>query len=162
MLCLWPGVSNTRPGRGRFVSPRVLFGNFEIFAIYVAKRLEKRCRNINEPKLNATQCGFHPGHSTTVQNITLQQIIEKSWEYAKNFYTYFVDLEKAYDRVEGFLVRSFGECCRSAVLTAACYWPSSHCIPAQKFVSVSGVLNRDRSPLVLDSDKGAWCHRFSS
>jgi len=38
----------------------------------------------------------------------------------------------------GFLVKSSGQCCGSTVLTAACYWPSSHCIPAQKFVSVSG------------------------
>jgi len=35
-------------------------------------------------------------------------------------------------------MESFGECCGSTVLTAACYWPSSHCIPAQRFVSVSG------------------------
>ena len=28
--------------------------------------------------------------------------------------------------------------CPSTVLTAACYWPSGHCITAQKFVSVSG------------------------
>jgi len=60
----------------------------------------------------------------------------------------------------GFLMKSFGECCRP-VLTNACYWPSSHCIPAQKFVSASGKLNHDRSPLVLDSDKDACCHCFS-
>jgi len=53
----------------------------------------------------------------------------------------------------GFLVKSFGECYVSTVLTAACYWQSSHCIPAQKFVSVSGKLNHDRLPFVLDSDK---------
>ena len=47
----------------------------------------------------------------------------------------------------------------STVLTAACYWPSSHYIPAQKFVSVSGELNHDLSPLVLDSDKDVCCHR---
>jgi len=29
-----------------------------------------------------------------------------------------------------FLVKSFGEC-----FEVACYWPSSCCIPAQKFVS---------------------------
>jgi len=58
----------------------------------------------------------------------------------------------------GFLVKSFGECCGCAVLTTACYWPSSHCIPAQKFVFVWGELTYDRSPLVLDSDKGACCH----
>ena len=48
------------------------------------------------------------------------------------------------------------------MLKAACYWPSSHCIPAQKFVYVSGELNHDRSPLVLDSDKGVCCHRSFS
>ena len=48
------------------------------------------------------------------------------------------------------------------VLTAACYWPSSHCIPAQKFVSVSEELNHGCSPLVLDSDKRVCCHRSFS
>jgi len=39
---------------------------------------------------------------------------------------------------------------------------SNNCIPAQKFVSVSGELNQDRSPLVLDSDMGVCCrHSFS-
>jgi len=57
-----------------------------------------------------------------------------------------------------FLVKSCGECCGGTVLTAACYWPSSHCIPAQKFVSVSGELNHDRSPLLLDPNKGVRCH----
>jgi len=61
----------------------------------------------------------------------------------------------------GFLVTSFGECCKNRVLTTTFYWPSSHCIPAQKFVSASGKLNHDRSPLVLDSDKGACSHCFS-
>jgi len=54
------------------------------------------------------------------------------------------------------------ECCGSQVLAGASYWPSSHCIPAQKFVSVSGKLNHDRSPLVLNSDKGVCCHRSFS
>jgi len=38
-------------------------------------------------------------------------------------------------------------------------WSSSNCIPAQKFVSASGELNHDRSPLMLDSDKGVCGHR---
>jgi len=64
-----------------------------MFIIYFAKCLEKRCREINEPKLNDAQCGFHLGHSTT------GQIFEKSREYAKNFQTCFVDLGKAHNRV---------------------------------------------------------------
>jgi len=61
--------------------------------------MKKRRREIFEPKMKDTQCDFHPGHSTTDQNFTLQQIFEKSWEYAKYLHTCFVDLEKAHDRV---------------------------------------------------------------
>ena len=42
---------------------------------------------------------FRPGRSTTDQIFPLKQIFEKSWEYGKDLYTCFVDLEKAYDRV---------------------------------------------------------------
>ena len=104
----------------------------------------------NMPRNNWTQCGLRPGCSTTDQIFTLQQIFEKSWEYAKDVYTCFVDLEKAYDRVtREKLVECFGK----TVLTTACYWPSSHCIPAQKFLSLSAELNHNRSPLVLYCDK---------
>ena len=54
------------------------------------------------------------------------------------------------------------ECCWSAVLTAACYWPSNHCIPAEKFVSVSTELNHNISPWLLDSDQAVCCHQSSS
>ena len=53
----------------------------------------------------------------------------------------------------GFLMKSSGKCCGSTVLTAACYWLSSHCISAQKFVSVSWESNPNCSPLLLDSDR---------
>jgi len=59
------------------VRPKMLFGNYQIFNIYVAKCFEKRCREVNEPKLNDSQRGFHPGHSTTDPNFTLGQIFEK-------------------------------------------------------------------------------------
>jgi len=42
-----------------------------------------------------------------------------------------------------FLVKSFGE-------MATCYYPSSHCIPDQKFISVSTELNHNCWPWVLD------------
>ena len=138
--------------------PAMLFENFPMFNVYVAKYLEIRCREINESKLNNTQCGFHPGHSTTDQNFTLQQIFEKSWEYVKNFAHVFSTSRK---HATGFLMKSFGECCKSRVMTTTFYWPSIHCILPQKFVSASGRLNHDRSPLVLDSDKGACSHCFS-
>jgi len=66
-----------------------------------------------------------------------QQIFEKSWEHARDVCTYFVASTK---HKAGFLTKGFGEYCGSALLTAASYWPSNHCIPAQMFVSVSAKL----------------------
>ena len=63
-----------------------------------AKCLERKCREIVESKLEDGQCDFRPG-SQHHQIFTLKQIFEKSWEYGKNVFACFVDLEKAYDRV---------------------------------------------------------------
>ena len=79
--------------------PAILFGNFLIINISIAKCLEKICHEIIEPKLNDTQCGLRPGRSTTDQIITLQKFFEIPWEYAKDVYTCFVDIEKAYHQV---------------------------------------------------------------
>ena len=45
------------------------------------------------------QRGFRHGRSTTSQIFALQQIFEKSWEYAKEVNACFVDFEKAFDRI---------------------------------------------------------------
>ena len=45
------------------------------------------------------QCGFRPGRSTMNQIFALQQIFEKTWEYAKEVNACIADLEKAYDRI---------------------------------------------------------------
>jgi len=73
--CLLQGSQTRGPWvacgpRGRFVRAEMLFGNFQKFNICVAKCLEKRCREINEPKLKDTQCDLHPAH--TEQTFTLQ------------------------------------------------------------------------------------------
>ena len=62
-----------------------------------AKCLEKKCRKIVESKLKDGQCSFRLGRSTMNQIFTLKQIFEKSWEYGKDLFACFVDLEKAYD-----------------------------------------------------------------
>jgi len=62
----------------------------------------------------------------------------------------------------GFLVKSFGGCCGSKVLTDSFCGPSNACIPAQKIVSVWTEFNHKRSLLVLDSDNGVCCHHSSS
>jgi len=82
------------------VRPAILFGNFQIISVYVVKCLQKRCSEIIEPKVDDTQCGFHPGRSITDKIFTLQQIFVKSWECGKDAYTCSADLfEKACDRI---------------------------------------------------------------
>jgi len=58
-----------------------------------------KCRGRIERKVENTPCVFRPGRSTADEIFTLQQIFGKSWEYAKDVYTCFGNLEKAYDQV---------------------------------------------------------------
>ena len=81
-----------------------------------AKCLEKKCREIVEPKLTDAQCGFCPGRSTVDQIFALQQIFEKSWEYAKEVDACFVILKM---HMIVFLETSFGRCCYSMALMAS-------------------------------------------
>jgi len=61
----------------------------------------------------------------------------------------------------GFHAKRCGKCCGSAMLTVACYWPSTHRNPAQKSLSVSQELNHNRSLWMLN-DKGVCFHHTSS
>ena len=64
-----------------------------------AKCLESKCRERVESKLEDGQCNFRPGGSTTYQIFTLKQIFEKFWEYGKDLFACFVDLENTYNQV---------------------------------------------------------------
>jgi len=61
-----------------------------LFAKAPRKSVHQDAAKITEPKLNDTQCGFRCCRSTTEQISTFYQIFEKSWEYSKDVYTYFV------------------------------------------------------------------------
>lgn len=61
--------------------------------------LEKRLRTEVEDKLNEAQYGFRPGRGTTDLIFSLKMMIEKSWEWDREMYVAFVDLEKAFDSV---------------------------------------------------------------
>jgi len=90
---------------------------------------------------------------------SLSSKFSRNLECAKDDHTCFVDFEKAHHRVSPVklwgMLREYGIDNR-LLLT------SSNCIPVRKFVSVPREINHNRSPLVLDSDKGVCCHHSSS
>ena len=108
----------------------------------------------NMPRNNWTKAEWYPvrfASRPTGQIFTLQQIFEKSWEYAKDVYTSFVDLEKAYDRVTR--EKLSGVFRENGVDDRLLLAVKSLCISAQKFLSLSAELNHNRSLLVLCCDK---------
>jgi hypothetical protein len=64
--------------------------------------MEKRLRAILN--IDAMQRGFMPGRSTIDAIFTIRTLIERHLEKAKDIWTAFVDLEKAYDRVPRELI----------------------------------------------------------
>ena len=62
--------------------------------------LEARLRRATEDKLGPRQHGFRKGVGTCDMNFALRQLIEKHWEFNKPLYIAFLDLEKAFDRIE--------------------------------------------------------------
>ncbi|MFA0954709.1 RNA-directed DNA polymerase, partial [Klebsiella pneumoniae] len=59
-----------------------------------------RVQEKTQQKISDVQGGFMPGRGCTDQIFTVQQIIEKCVAVRKKVYMAFVDLEKAYDRVD--------------------------------------------------------------
>jgi hypothetical protein len=59
-----------------------------------------RISEVVDRQIQDEQCGFRGGRGTTDQLFVLQQVLEKSREYSRQVFISFVDLEKAYDRVD--------------------------------------------------------------
>ena len=101
----------------------------------------------NWTKAGWYQCGFRHGRRTTEQNSTLHQVFEKAWEHAKDVYTCFVDLGKAYDRVPreklSGVFREHGVDGRMLLAVKSLYSCS------EVWIRIDGV-NHNRSPWVLD------------
>lgn len=68
--------------------------------------------DMNEDLLLEYQCEFRLGRGYTDQRFTLQLLIDQSNERSHPLYSAFVDLEKAFDRVDrsvlGDIMRSYG------------------------------------------------------
>ena len=87
---------------------------------------------------------------------TLKEIFEKSWEYGKDLFACFVDLEKAYDRVpRDKLWKVLREYAVDGQLP---YAPFSHYTANRRFVFRYMASNQSRSMSALDSVKGAFCY----
>ena len=61
--------------------------------------IEHRIRRVIETKVNNCLYGFRPGRSTTDPVFAMKMLLEKSWEWDRSKYIVFVDLEKAFDRI---------------------------------------------------------------
>ena len=46
------------------------------------------------------KAAYQPGHSTTKQIQTIQQIIEKSIEFQQPYVIYFIDYKKSFDSID--------------------------------------------------------------
>jgi len=95
--------------------------------------------------------------STTHQIFTLKQIFEKSWEYSKDLFSCFVDLEKAYDRVQDKLWRVLQEYGIDGQLLLVISLPLSLSTVNRKSVFVSTVSSQSHSMWALVSGKGVCC-----
>ena len=61
--------------------------------------LNRRLKKIIDPQLDEAQCGFRKGRSAQDQIFIVKQIIEKTKKQNNNAFLTFIDLEKAFDRV---------------------------------------------------------------
>ena len=61
--------------------------------------IEKRLRAHVEGRLGEWQYGFRPGRSTSDLIFVMKMIMEKNWEWGRDKFALFIDMEKAFDRV---------------------------------------------------------------
>ena len=62
--------------------------------------LIERVRALTEGRMGEEQCGFRRGRGCVDQIYVMKQMSEKYWERNKSLYVAYMDLEKAYDRVD--------------------------------------------------------------
>jgi len=85
-----------------------------------------KCRSpsaVNLPEKVYDKClnKWCSGRSSTDQIFTLQKIFRENLGSKPEASAYVLSNSRQHST--GFIVKRFGECCGSTVLTAACYWP---------------------------------------
>ena len=68
-------------------------------SIIYERILERRLRTVVEDKIGDWQHGFRPGKSTTDLIFYMKMLTEKTIEWDKKACIAFIDLEKAFDRI---------------------------------------------------------------
>ena len=61
--------------------------------------IENRLRTLVESRIGEWQYGFRPGRSTSDLVFVMKMIMEKSWEWGREKFALFIDMEKAFDCV---------------------------------------------------------------
>ena len=64
------------------------------------KILQARLQQYMNCELPDVQAGFRKGRGTREQIANIRWIMEKAWEFQKNFYFCFIDYDKAFDCVD--------------------------------------------------------------
>ncbi|KAK3515774.1 hypothetical protein QTP70_031824, partial [Hemibagrus guttatus] len=84
-----PGVDEIRPE---------YLKSLDVVGLSWLTRLCNMTRGV-EPRIQEEQCGFRPGRGTLDQLYTFYRVLMGSWEFAQPVHMYFVNLEKAFNRV---------------------------------------------------------------
>ena len=124
--------SQTHGPPGHFVRPGMLFENFKIINIYVAKCFEKRCNEITGSNWLIPSAVWFPVVALQTKFTLSSKFLWNLGSVAKTS-THALSSSPRKHAI-GFLVKLWG-------LQSFPRYGSSHCIPGQKFVYVSGELN---------------------
>ena len=65
------------------------------------KAILNRIRNVNENQLCESQCGFRPNRGCCDQIFATEILMQRTKEFKKPIHLCFIDLQKAYDSVNG-------------------------------------------------------------
>ncbi|KAL4082886.1 hypothetical protein QTP88_029540 [Uroleucon formosanum] len=106
------------------------------------------------------QCGFRKGKSTIDQLATIEQLLEKKYEYRQNIWQVFVDLKKAYDSIHRDslynIMYEFGFPRKLISLTKMCmngtrYQVRVDCTLSEEFEGITGLKQGDAlSPILFN------------
>ncbi|KAL4084171.1 hypothetical protein QTP88_028004 [Uroleucon formosanum] len=129
---------------------------YKVFSKILIGRLEP----LAEECIGNYQCGFRKGKSTIDQIATIEQLLEKKYEYRQNIWQVFVDFKKAYDSIHRDslynIMYEFGFPRKLISLTKMCmngtrYQVRVDCTLSEEFEVITGLKQGDAlSPILFN------------